>query len=66
MTQTTPHSKREIVARKLNPWAFGIVANIQHTEMAASQREAAYKLADEIIAALSPLEASVSVGLKGE
>ena len=43
-------SLREEVARKLNPWAFGIVANIQHTERAALEREAAFALADDAIA----------------
>lgn len=41
---------REAVARIIEPWPFGIVANIQHTERAADDRAKAYTKADQILA----------------
>lgn len=43
----TDMSPREELARIIDPWAFGIVANIQHTERAADDREKAYAKADK-------------------
>ena len=47
---------REAVARIIEPWAWGIVANIEHTERAADDRAKALKKADAILA-LQPEQA---------
>jgi len=46
-------SPREKVARIVDPWAFSIVANIQHTERAADERTKALIKADAILASLA-------------
>lgn len=45
---------REEIARIIDPWAFGIVANIQHTERAADDRAKALAKADAILARQGP------------
>lgn len=46
--------EREEIARIIDPWAFGIVANIQHTERAADDRAKALAKADAILARQGP------------
>lgn len=47
---------REAVAKIIEPWAFGIVANINHTERAADDRAKAFTKADAILSLPSTLE----------
>lgn len=42
--------EREEIARIIDPWAFGVVANIYHTERAADDQAKAYAKADAILA----------------
>lgn len=45
--------QREKAARIVDPWPFGIVANISHTERAKADRDKAFGKADQILAMLS-------------
>lgn len=46
---------REDVARVIDPWAYGIVANISHTERAAADRAKALDRAAAILALFPPV-----------